>query len=426
MVYYKPTLINNYVNLLYMLEIFKTLNTNKYLIYSENFKDVTISNQQETKSLNKFKLGSSETIQEDSFFFNLIKERLKYSPINSKNIYLYLKSLKAFSFYKLINVKLNNLYNLSINVRYYSHNTKNNVQINNINPYWITGFVDAEGCFSVIIEIKDKTKWKVTTSFEINLHIKDVYILYKIQSFFGVGAIYLRTYKNIAVYKVTKIKYLKDIIIPHFLKYSLISQKYIDFTLWSKVVDMILNKEHLTHKGFITILSYYASINRGGSKKVLKFYPNIKAFERLSVNLPANLNPFWVSGFVSGDGGFSIIIRESKSYILKKQVVCRFHVTQHIKDIKLINLFSKFFKCGTVYLRSNSSERCDFVVQDINSILSKIIPHFDNYPILNLKYEDYICFKKALKIIQLKQHLTLEGLNKIKTFNLEMNSNRLK
>jgi len=418
MVYYKPTLINNYVNLLYMLEVFKTLNTNKY--FSENFKDVTISNQQETKSLKQIKLGSSETIQEESLFFNLIKERLRYSPINSKNIYLYLKSLKAFSFYKLINIKLNNLYNLSINVRHY--NTKNNVQINNINPYWITGFVDAEGCFSVIIEIKDKTKWKVTTSFEINLHIKDVDILYKIQSFFGVGAIYLRTYKNIAVYKVTKIKYLKDIIIPHFLKYSLISQKYIDFTLWSKVVDLILNKEHLTHKGFITILSYYAS--RGVSKKVFKFYP--KAFDRLSVNLPTNLNPYWVSGFISGDGCFSIIIRESKSYKLKKQVVCSFHVTQHIKDIKLINLLSKFFNCGTVYLRSNSSERCDFVVQDINSILSKIIPHFDNYPILNLKYEDYICFKKALKIIQLKQHLTLEGLNKIKNFNLEMNSNRLK
>src|SRR5579859_4450305 len=122
MVYYKPTLINNYVNLLYMLEVFKTLNTNKY--FSENFKDVTISNQQETKSLKQIKLGSSETIQEESLFFNLIKERLRYSPINSKNIYLYLKSLKAFSFYKLINIKLNNLYNLSINVRHY--NTKNN------------------------------------------------------------------------------------------------------------------------------------------------------------------------------------------------------------------------------------------------------------------------------------------------------------
>ena len=77
---------------------------------------------------------------------------------------------------------------------------------------------------------------------------------------------------------------------------------------------------------------------------------------------------------------------------------CRFHIAQHIRDIELMNLFSKFFNCGTVYVRSNSSERCDFVVQDIKKLLSNIIPHFDLYPILNLKYQDYICFKKTLFI----------------------------
>ena len=105
---------------------------------------------------------------------------------------------------------------------------------------------------------------------------------------------------------------------------------------------------------------------------------------------------------------------------------CRFHIAQHIRDIELMNLFSKFFNCGTVYTRRNSSERCDFVVQDINMLISKIIPHFDIYPILNLKYKDYICFKKALNIIKSKQHLTQEGLDLIKNLNLEMNSNRLK
>lgn len=50
-----------------------------------------------------------------------------------------------------------------------------------LDPNWITGFVDAEGCFSVIIEVYDDFKWKVRVSFEINLHEKDKDILYKIQ-----------------------------------------------------------------------------------------------------------------------------------------------------------------------------------------------------------------------------------------------------
>ena len=91
-----------------------------------------------------------------------------------------------------------------------------------------------------------------------------------------------------------------------------------------------------------------------------------------------------------------------------------------------MKLFSNFFNCGTVYVRSNSSQRCDFVVQDIDLLLYKIIPHFDLYPIFNLKFKDYICFKQALDIIKSKQHLIPEGLDKIKTLVLEMNSNRLK
>ena len=80
-----------------------------------------------------------------------------------------------------------------------------------------------------------------------------------------------------------------------------------------------------------------------------------------------------------------------------------------------------------VNLRSNlSTPRCDFIVQDTSSLLGKIIPHFDIYPLLNLKQEDYICFKQCMSIIELKQHLTQKGLDQIKKLNLQMNSNRLK
>jgi hypothetical protein len=108
-------------------------------------------------------------------------------------------------------------------------------------------------------------------------------------------------------------------------------------------------------------------------------------------------------------------------------VYCRFHIAQHSKDIELMELFTKFFDCGVVHLRSNLvTPRCDFIVQDTTSLLGKIIPHFDQYPILNLKQKDYICFKKSMLILKLKEHLTREGLDKIKALSFERNSNRLK
>lgn len=56
-------------------------------------------------------------------------------------------------------------------------------------------------------------------------------------------------------------------------------------------MEIILNKDHLTEKGFLNILSYYAAINKGMSKKVVQDYPNIIPSNKPVINLPVNLNP---------------------------------------------------------------------------------------------------------------------------------------
>lgn len=298
---------------------------------------------------------------------------------------------------------------------------------NKLDPNWVTGFVDAEGCFCVIIEISKDLKRKVKVSFEINLHKKDTDILYKLQSFFGIGAVYTRQDKPISWYRVTNITYINNVIIPHFTKYPLISKKRGDFLLWSKVIEIISNKDHLTEIGFLKILSYYANINRGVSKKVLSHYPDILPADKPIVNLPSNLNPQWVSGFVAGDGGFSIYVRRAKDYVIGEKVDSRFHIAQHSKDLELMKLFIQFFGNGKVTVRSNTSTpRCDFYVQDTFFLLTKVIRHFDHYPLLNLKQKDFLCFREAIFLMKAKKHLTIEGLNKIKSLNLEMNSNRLR
>lgn len=109
-----------------------------------------------------------------------------------------------------------------------------------------------------------------------------------------------------------------------------------------------------------------------------------------------------------------------------EKVYYNFHVTQHSKDLELINLFTKFFNCGVVNVRSDiKTPRCDFSVQDKVSILEKIIPHFDANPVESLKQKDYMCFRECMLLVESSKHLTLEGLNRIKSLSLEMNSRRL-
>jgi hypothetical protein len=56
-----------------------------------------------------------------------------------------------------------------------------------LNPNYITGFVDGEGCFHITIAKKtgNKTGYSVNLSFSIGLHSKDADLLRTIQAYFG-------------------------------------------------------------------------------------------------------------------------------------------------------------------------------------------------------------------------------------------------
>ena len=182
----------------------------------------------------------------------------------------------------------------------------------------------------------------------------------------------------------------------------MLTQKYSYFIFWSKVVELINKKEHLESKGFMTILSFYASINRGLSSAVLSSFPNVIGKERLKPNKPENLNPNWVSGFTAGDGGFSIGIRKET-----KQIYFRFYLTQHSRDILVMELLIKFFGFGKVNERSN---RCDFYVQHFSKIYETVIPHFDKYPLYNIKTLDFIDFKKAADLYKADKKNNAEAI----------------
>lgn len=212
------------------------------------------------------------------------------------------------------------------------------------------------------------------------------------------------------MYRVNKINELNDIIIPHFNNYPLISNKYNDFNLWSKVIIKMLQKEHLDKTGFATILSLYGSINRGISSNILRLFPNIIAEKKVSSSLPKYLNPYWVSGFVAGDGSFVLGIRKKKEGTNRFGLYWNFTVTQHSKDLELMKLLKSFFNCGYIAVRSNEKTlRCDFWVQDINSIIIKIIPHFEKYTLQNIKQLDFLGFKIVLDLVSNKKHSLKEN-----------------
>jgi len=104
---------------------------------------------------------------------------------------------------------------------------------------------------SVSKDSKRLIGWKVLAVFQIGLHLKYLALLISIQQFFkGIGRITHNKAKNEVRFIVTDLNSLVNVIIPHFQFYPLLTQKYIDFYLWVKVINLLVAKQHLTSQGF--------------------------------------------------------------------------------------------------------------------------------------------------------------------------------
>ncbi len=125
-----------------------------------------------------------------------------------------------------------------------------------LNPHYLVGLVDGEGCFSVTFNNhKNNRLVEVRLLFEIELREDDKEILERVKETLQCGNIYHLTYEKYKKwrphykYKVSNIKDITEKIIPFFRKYPLQAKKKYSFGLFSKVAEMISKKHHLTREG---------------------------------------------------------------------------------------------------------------------------------------------------------------------------------
>ena len=175
--------------------------------------------------------------------------------------------VNRYSLYNILSVK-----RMTLDITILIHFKETILNNNEIKPLWVTGFSDGESYFSVSIlrNTLYKTGFVFIPSFSIELKDKDLDLLYKIQTFFnGVGKIHKIKSKGHAVYTVSSIKELEKIIIPHFLKYPLLTVKRVTFLLFKEIVNLMYNKRHLTKEGAQYIINMIVSMNNGRTNKFL-------------------------------------------------------------------------------------------------------------------------------------------------------------
>ena len=304
---------------------------------------------------------------------------------------------------------------------YMNYSTSNN----NLNPNFVSGFIDAEGCFHISMTQNSKLKMGVAVRaiFQISLHKKDLVLLERIRDFFGVGTVSMRS-DDAAVYTVSSLEDLQ-IILKHFENYPLILDKWADLELFKQARILMLKQEHLTMKGLNKIANIKASMNfQTLPKWLISLFRSIKPVQRPKKTNINIYHPYWIAGFVEGDGCFNISIVPYVKAKIGKKVGLRFSISQHARDIKLLNSFIDYLGCGSI-VQHNKRSTIEFVVTKFSDIDIKIIPFFIKHSILGVKALDFNDWCEAAEIFRSKEHLTLEGINKLYAIKNGMNSNRV-
>lgn len=171
------------------------------------------------------------------------------------------------------------------------------------------------------------------------------------------------------------------------------------------------------------LIAIKGTLNWGLPDVLKEAFPTIVPVLRPKVELPKQLSPHWLAGFIDGEGCFYILISKSKSSKSGALVQLQFSISQHSRDIGLISLFKDFFRCG--FIKKQKNQPCVvFIVTKFSDIRNIIIPLLQNNPLQGAKLQDYLYFVKVIEIMHSKAHLTQEGLDKVRKIKHGMNKKR--
>jgi len=223
--------------------------------------------------------------------------------------------------------------------------------------YYLAGLIEGDGFFG-------------DSRFEIAFHMDNISSAYYIKKRIGYGSVLFLKNQNSVRYVLRHNVGLKIVL-------SLINGKL----LGQDKIDQII-KHKYSEKYNISILP--------------------------KANFYLNEN-YWLAGFSDADGSFGIFINKSKTHTSGYNITLPFRIKQ--KNPELLTLIKTQFGGNVsqfndgIYSYSSTSFKIAYIFAN----------YFDKYHLLNAsKWLNFIKWRKAYRIVQRKEHLTLDGLAKIR------------
>jgi hypothetical protein len=140
-----------------------------------------------------------------------------------------------------------------------------------LDPWFVTGLVEGEGCFCVSFAVRPKMRvgLQALPSFSVSLNEKDRDLLGALQAYFGCG--WLRESRTDRTFKfeVRSVPELTEYILPHFDAYPLVGAKRRSCEGLRQVCEMMWQGHHLRPDGMADVVRVAYEMNLGKRRQTL-------------------------------------------------------------------------------------------------------------------------------------------------------------
>jgi hypothetical protein len=159
------------------------------------------------------------------------------------------------------------------------------------------------------------------------------------------------------------------------------------------------------------------------TNNILQLYPELNTFVNIK-NLP-KVDPNWLVGFSDGEASFYITISSSNSTKVKARVELSFFIKQAKESASALFAIQEFFGKGSIRWDDSAKKYLRFEIRSFEAITTTVIPFFNQYPLFSSKRANFLDLERVAHMIGAKEHLTQEGLDKIRLIKANMNSKRI-
>lgn len=317
------------------------------------------------------------------------------------NIIIYRKNNN----YKFNNILKKLLFSNIIKRGYHNNSTVNNkliiAQNKELIYKWLVGFTDGDGSFNCILSQNLNYRYYL----QYHLHKDDIICIKSIINILGYSNNYELKNKSINL-KIYNQQFIKNVILPIFDNYPLITLKNYSYILWRDNFYKYINKDYNNE---LIIKDKYLINN----SKYLELLPKIINFEHITLE--------YIIGFIEAEGSFllnnsknccNIYISQSninintliaiKLYILNNWKPDKNNIIPELIKNYLLKNWDNF-----IYLsKPNKDNVVNLLILDIDFLYYIIIPKFNSTNWYSIKYNSYINWQSIINIY-------IKGLHKI-------------